>query len=261
MRFLQPLLLTAALVASSSAVAADPAVAVASNLTSPAREIAARFREETGIRVRLSFGSSGNFTSQVQQGAPFQLFISADAEHVEALRRDGFTQGEPVTLAFARIGAFVPSGSRLADAEDLGAVMRALQFGRFQRIAMASPEHAPFGKAAMQALTRGGVWALDRSRVVLGESVAQAVQFTLAGGVDVGFIPLSFALQPEVAPRGRFFLVPEHWHHPLEQRMALLKRAGPEARRFFAFLQSAPAREILERYGYRVAVVEAAEAG
>jgi molybdate transport system substrate-binding protein len=260
-RFLQPLLLTAALALPCAAGAADPAAAVASNLTRPLTEIAARFREDSGIRVRLTFGSSGNFTSQVRQGAPYSLFISADARHVEILRREGFTVGEPVTLAFARIGVFVPAGSPLHAAPGLKAVMHALQYGRFRRIAMANPEHAPFGAAAMQALVRGGVWALERDRVVYGESVAQAVQFTLAGGVDAGFIPLSFALQPNIASRGRFFLLPEDWHDPLEQRMTLLRNAGPEAQKFFRYLQSAAAREILEQHGYRVVAAVPAGAG
>jgi molybdate transport system substrate-binding protein len=234
----------------SVAAADSPAIAVAANLTKPMDRIVETFRGETGIVVRVSYGSSGNFVRQIRQHAPFELFVSANADYVRRLEADGLTEGDAFTLAFGRIGAFVPSESPLAGVADLSALMNELKNGEFRRIAIANPEFAPFGIAAQESLEHAGIWAIEKDRIVLGENVGQAVQFTLAGGVDAGFIPLSFALEPDIAARGRFFLIPHDWHAPLEQRAALLRGAGPEARRFLEYLRQDAARSVIEQYGY-----------
>jgi molybdate transport system substrate-binding protein len=244
------LLLLCSLLVPVAPAAEGPPIAVAANLTKPMDRIVARYRDETGIGIRVSYGSSGNFVRQIREHAPFQLFVSASAGYVEQLRGDGLTEGDAVTLAFGRIVAFIPGDSTLAGVADLGALMNALKNGQFRRIAMANPEFAPFGVAAQQALEHAGVWAIEKDRIVLGENVAQAVQFTLAGGVDAGFIPLSFALEPEIAARGRFLPIPGDWHRPLEQRMTLIKGAGEEARSFFDYLRQPAAQATVESYGY-----------
>ena len=244
------LLLLCGLLLHTAVAAEGPAIAVAANLTRPMEKIVERYEADTGVAMRASFGSSGNFVRQIRQHAPFELFISANADYVARLDTEGLTEGTPVTIALGRIGAFVPEGSALADHDDLDSLMKALANGGFRRIAMANPEFAPFGVAAQQALEHAGVWAIEKARIVLGENVAQAVQFTLAGGVDVGFIPWSFALEPEIAERGRFLLIPDDWHAPLEQRMSLIKGAGAGARRFFEFLQQPAALGIIENHGY-----------
>jgi molybdate transport system substrate-binding protein len=246
------LLLICAAFAQCVAAADGPPIAVAANLTKPMERIIEQYRADAGVGVRASFGSSGNFVRQIRQHAPFELFISANAGYVEQLAADGLTEGAPATIARGRIGAFVPADSTLAGETTLDGLMRALANGEYRRIAMANPEFAPFGVAAQEALRRAGVWAIEHGRVVLGENVAQAVQFTLAGGVDAGFIPWSFALEPEIAGRGSFFLIPEDWHAPLEQRMTLLRGAGAEARAFFDFLRQPAAQAIMEDYGYSV---------
>jgi molybdate transport system substrate-binding protein len=247
------LLLLCAALAQYVGAADEPAIAVAANLTRPMERIIEQYRTETGVAVRASFGSSGNFVRQIRQHAPFEVFVSANAGYVDLLAADGLTSGTAVTIARGRIGAFVPADSLLAGETTLDGVMKGLANGDYRRIAMANPEFAPFGVAAREALGRAGVWAIENGRVVLGENVAQAVQFTLAGGVDVGFIPWSFALEPDVAGRGRFFLIPEDWHAPLEQRATLLQRAGAEARHFLEFLQSPAAQAILEGQGHSIA--------
>jgi molybdate transport system substrate-binding protein len=234
----------------SVAAADSPAIAVAANLTKPMDRIVETFRGETGIVVRVSYGSSGNFVRQIRQHAPFELFVSANADYVRRLEADGLTEGDAFTLALGRIGAFVPSESPLAGVADLSALMNELKNGEFRRIAIANPEFAPFGIAAQESLEHAGIWAIEKDRIVLGENVGQAVQFTLAGGVDAGFIPLSFALEPDIAARGRFFLIPHDWHAPLEQRATLLRGAGPEARRFLEYLRQDAARSVIEQYGY-----------
>lgn len=242
--------LLACLICASAAAVESPPVAVAANLTRPMELIVARFRAATGNDVRVSFGSSGNLSRQLEQHAPFELFIAAGGDYVERLRAAGLTVGDAVDIAVGRIGVFIPTGSALSRHDDLDALMKSIASGDFRRIAMANPEFAPFGVAAREALEHAGVWAIERDRIVLGENVAQAVQFTLAGGVDAGFIPWSFALEADVAARGRFFLLPADWHAPLAQRMTLIRGAGPAARRFFEFLQQQESRSILERHGY-----------
>jgi len=162
------------------------------------------------------------------------------------------SKGILVIPAFAvgRTGVFIPAGSILSGAMDLEGFIRLLARGAYRRIAMANPEHAPFGVAAREALQSAGVWAVERDRVLLAENAAQAVQFTFSGSVDAGIIPYSFALLPEIRDKGRFFLFPADWHHPLEQIMVLLKNAGAEARSFADFLRTETARGILEESGY-----------
>jgi molybdate transport system substrate-binding protein len=250
MRFTLPFL-CAILVQSAAAAAADgPAIAAAANLTKPMGRIVEEFRSETGINMRVSYGSSGNLMRQIQQHAPFELFISAGGDYVDRLAAEGLAEGAAFTLAFGRIGALVPRDSPLADVTDLAGLMNKLKNGDFRRIAMANPEFAPFGVAAQQALEHAGVWAMEKDRIVLGENVGQAVQFTLAGGVDAGFIPLSFALETDIAARGRFLPIPAEWHAPLEQRSTLLRGAGPWARRFMEYLRQPAARAIIGNHGY-----------
>lgn len=229
-----------------------PVIAVAANLSHPLAEISNRFEAETGIRVRLSFGSSGNFTSQIRQGAPYELFLSADRKYVDALSADGLTSGEPFAFAVGRIGALIPEGSSLSGAADLRALINMMVNGNYRRIAMANPDLAPFGVAAEEALQSAGVWAVERDRVALAENAAQAVQFTFAGDVDIGIIPYSFALLPEVGGKGHFFLFPAEWHGPLLQWSLLLRNAGHGARRFHKYLGSSAARDILVKFGYTV---------
>ncbi|MBI1732676.1 MAG: molybdate ABC transporter substrate-binding protein [Gammaproteobacteria bacterium] len=232
--------------------AAEPVVAVAANLSKPVQALAANFTRDTGARMLLNFGSSGDLLRQIRQGAPFELYIAAVGDYTTRAQADGLTDGAPVVLALGNIGAFIPQGSSLEPAMDLAALGRLLSAGNYRRIAMANPEVAPFGTAAQQALRRMGVWAVEKDRLVLGENMAQTVQFTLAGGVDVGFIAQSYALLPEVSDHGRFLPVPADWHIPLAQTMVLLRGAGDEARSFFRYLQSSAARELLSRSGYTI---------
>ena len=247
MRF--PVLLAIAC-CSCLATAAEPVVAVAANLSKPMASLAANFARESGTQVRLTIGSSGDLLRQIQQGAPYEIYIAAATSYTKRAQEENLTDGEPVVLAVANMGAFIPGGSSLEAATDLAELGRMLAAGKYKRIAMANPEVAPFGVAAQQALEKMGVWTLEQDRLVLGENVAQTVQFTLAGGVDVGFIPQSYALLPEVAARGRFLPVPPGWHDPLTQTMVLLRGAGTEARAFFVFLQSPATRDFLLHSGY-----------
>lgn len=227
-----------------------PTVAAASDLKFALEEIAAAFTAASGKSVKLAFGSSGNFARQIRQGAPFEMFLSADESFVASLNREGFARDEGELYAVGRIVFFVPAGSALEPDPTLAALKTALDRGRVRRFAIANPEHAPYGRAAREALEATGLWASIEKRLVLGENVSQAAQFATSGGADGGIFAYSLALSPAVGRLGRYVLIPESMHQPLRQRMVLLKGAGKTAEAFFAFVKGAEARRIFDRYGF-----------
>ncbi len=227
-----------------------PVVAAASDLKFALEDISASFQRETGRELKLAFGSSGNFARQISQAAPFQLFLSADESYVEALADQGRTVDRGTTYAIGRIVLFAPKGSPLKVDPALVDLKAALADGRVRRFAIANPEHAPYGRAAEQALRARGLWDAIRPLLVLGENVSQAAQFATSGSAQGGIFAYSLALTPSVGGRGSFVLLPSDSHAPLRQRMVLLKDAGDTARRFYAYLQEKPARAIFRRYGF-----------
>jgi molybdate transport system substrate-binding protein len=236
--------------APSVGAAPPPSVAAAADLQFALIELAAAFRRDTGDDVRLSFGSSGNFAQQIANGAPFELFLSADEAYVERLAAGGFTRDRGTLYAVGRIALFVPSGSPLKPDASLTDLKAAINDGRLRRFAIANPEHAPYGRAAREALQAAGAWPAIEPLLVLGENASQATQFAAAGNAQGGIVPQSLALVPEVARRGTAVLLTERWHAPLRQRMVLLKGAGPVAVAFYQYLQTKGARQTLARYGF-----------
>jgi molybdate transport system substrate-binding protein len=227
-----------------------PIVAAASDLQFVLADIAQAFTADTGEQVRLTFGSSGNFSRQIRQGAPFQLYLSADEEYVLGLARDGFTRDQGALYAVGRIVLMVPHGSPLQADSSLDDLEQALADGRVRRFAIANPDHAPYGHRAEKALRHRGLWAAIEPRLVLGENVSQAAQFATSANAEGGIIAYSLALAPSVAALGTYALIPDAWHEPLYQRMVLLEGAGPVAEAFYAYLQQPAARSILARYGF-----------
>ncbi len=242
----------------SPAQAGVPTVAAASDLQFALAEAARRFEADTGESLRLNFGSSGNFRRQIAQGAPFELYLSADEAYVHALHAEGHTEDAGVVYAIGRLAWLQRAGRNdLPSSEDpLAAVREAREVhargeGR-PRIALANPDHAPYGVAARQALEHAGLWSQTASLRILGENVSQATQFALSDDARGGLVAWSLALAPELAERSEFVLIPEAWHEPLVQRMALVKGAGDTARAFYHWLQQDEAREILADYGFRL---------
>jgi molybdate transport system substrate-binding protein len=229
---------------------ATPLVAAASDLQFALAEIADAFTRETGERVELTFGSSGVFARQIQDGAPFALFLSADEAFVDQLARAGRTRDAGMLYAIGRIVLFAPPGSPIVPSEGMDGLARAMAGGQVKRFAIANPEHAPYGRAAEQALRAAGLWDEVRPRLVLGENVSQAAQFATSGNAAGGIIAYSLALAPAMQGRGTFHLIPDADHEPLKQRMALLRRAGPVAERFYDYLQAPAARNTLSRHGF-----------
>lgn len=243
------LLVTAA---AMPAVAGErPIVAAASSLQFALPEVAARFEADTGRSVRLNFGSSGNFRRQIAQGAPFELYLSADEAYVEALEREGHTVGAGTLYAIGRIVVIAPAGDPAGIVDgSLTALGEALDAGTIQRFAIANPEHAPYGVAARQALESAGLWGDIRPRLVQGENISQTARFALSGEVGGGIIAYSLARAPTIEGRAEFALIDADDHAPLRQRMALIAGAGETARAFHDYLQGEVAREILARYGF-----------
>jgi molybdate transport system substrate-binding protein len=227
-----------------------PVIAAAADLKFALEEIARTFAAETGLVVAPTFGSSGNFARQIRQGAPFQMFLSADETYVLDLARDSFARNEGTLYAVGRIALIVPHASPLAADGTLDDLAKALTEGRVTRFAIANPEHAPYGRRAEEALRHRGLWDAIAPRLVFGENVSQAAQFATSANAEGGIIAYSLALSPQVSSRGRFALIPAEWHSPLNQRMVLLKTAGSVAERFYRYVQEPQARAILARYGF-----------
>lgn len=225
-------------------------VAAASDLQFALADIAAAFKASTGREVRLSFGSSGNFRRQIADGAPFDVFLSADASYADALVAEHRTAGDAVAYAVGRLALFVPNGSAIAPDAQLQGVAAALRDGRLGKFAIANPEHAPYGRAAREVLMRRGLWRAIEPHLVLGENVSQAAQFAVNGGAQAGIVAYSLLRAPGMQERGRAVILPSTDHAPLVQKMVLLASAGDTARAFFAFVQGAAARAIFDRYGF-----------
>lgn len=225
-------------------------VAAASDLKFALEAVARDFERQTGHRLRLVFGSSGQFFTQIGQGAPFHLFMSADEDFVFRLADAGRTLGRGQRYGIGRIGLFVPHGSPLRADGQLKDLAAALVDGRLQRLAIANPAHAPYGARAREALAHAGLWPAIEPRLVMGENISQAAQFASTGAAQGGLIAWSLALAPPLAALGRFELIPAHFHQPLVQRMVLLKGAPPAAVAFEAFLAQPPAQQVMARYGF-----------
>lgn len=235
---------------SHSGMAGEARIAAASSLTHALRDIAAQFEQETGDRIKLSFGSSGNLTRQIQQGAPFELFFSADPSYIARLTGMGLTQGDAKEYAKGRLVLY-----RYQDQENRTALsLQQLQqepehLDGVKRFAMANVDHAPYGKIARQALEKANLWAAVEARLVIGENAAQTTQFAMTGAVDMALIPYSMAINRKVSARGSYQLVDASFYTPLSQQMVLTKRAGVVAEAFYAYVVSDPAQKIFARYG------------
>jgi molybdate transport system substrate-binding protein len=229
-----------------------PAIAAAANLNFALTEIADQFARDRGTRVDVVFGASGTLTRQIQDGAPFEMFLAADEEFPNLLAAAGLTRDAGAVYAVGRLVIFAPMGSPLQVDAQLAGLARLVKAGSNGRFAIANPETAPYGKAAEAVLRKQGLWDAIRGQLVLGDTIAQAAQFATTGNAVGGLIAYSLVLAPSFANRGTYAVISEADHPPLRQRMVLLKRAGPTAAQFYAYLQGDAARAILRKYGYGV---------
>ena len=232
--------------------AQPPQFAVASSLQFVLPEIVTAFQRQTGFKVRITYGSSGNFRRQIVQGAPFELYLSADESYVAALLEQGRTVDSGRIYALGRVAAIVPKNSDIKLTRDLSAIGSAIENGDLQHFAIANPEHAPYGRAARETLESIGLWKAIQPYLVKGENASQATQFAVSGSSQGGIVPYALAISPAIVSSSEVMLIPQSRHQPIRQRMVLLKGAGEIARQFYDFVGSPDSRAILVRYGYEI---------
>jgi molybdate transport system substrate-binding protein len=224
-------------------------VAAAADLKFALDELSAQYERQTGRKIGVSYGSSGNFFAQIQNGAPFDLLLSADIEYPRKLEAAGLA--EPGTLyeyAIGRIVIWMPADARV-DLAKLG--WKALLEPGVGKIAIANPEHAPYGRAAIAALRNAGIYEQVRAKLVYGENIAQAAQFVSSRNAQAGILALSLAISPPMKD-GKRWEIPANMHEPIAQGAIILKGAKDQqgARGFLAFLKSGAGRKILDSYGF-----------
>lgn len=239
-------------IAKPKGYATEPTVAAAADLRFALDEIAALFKKETGLSVKVTYGSSGTFATQIRNGAPFQMFMSADEDYVRRLQSEGYTRDAGSLYAVGRIALIAPVRSKLPVDPELKGLATLLNSGEIKRFAIANPEHAPYGRRAVEALHKSGLWDRIRPKLVLGENAAQAAQFATSGSADGGIVALSLAKSLQMERICRFAVIPAAWHTPLNQRMVLLKKANATAHSFYRYLQAPAARSIMRRYGFEL---------
>lgn len=232
--------------------AGEITIAAASDLNFAFKQIVAEFEKKTGHIVKLSLGSSGNFYAQLSNGAPFDLFFSADMSYPRKLVEAGLADAATLYMyGVGRIVVWVPKGSPI-DVAPLG--LKALQHPAVKKIAIANPKHAPYGRAAIAAMEHFKVYDSVKDKLVLGENIAQTAQFVQTGGADIGIIALSLALAPVLKETGTFWDVPLAAHQRLEQGAVVLSKAkDPKtARVFLDYVRGPEGRGVFARYGFLI---------
>jgi molybdate transport system substrate-binding protein len=227
------------------------AVAAASDLQVVFPELISRFERDTGVKVTASFGSSGNFFAQIQNGAPFDVFFSADIDHPRQLVASGHAEADSLyRYATGRIVLWTRKDAGI----DVRRGLKVLQDARVRRIAIANPRHAPYGRAAVAALRHEAVYDAVQGKLVMGENIAQAAQLVDSGNADVGIIALSLALGPALGASGTYFEIPATAHPPIEQAAVVLtvSRSRETARELVAYLKRPAIGQLLQRFGFAV---------
>ncbi len=222
-------------------------IAAAADLKFAMDEVVAAFKTANPTdEVTVVYGSSGKFNTQIQQGAPYDLYFSADIAFPRELEKKGLTASAITPYALGRIVLW----SANTDAKAL--TLDSLTDPKITRIAIANPKHAPYGRRAEEALRATGVWDKVEPKLVYGENIAHTAQFVQTGNAQVGIIALSLAVSPELAKQGGYGLIPDTLHEPLEQGFVITKRAqdNKAAHRFAAYMNSAPAQTVMTRYGF-----------
>ena len=225
-------------------------VAAAADLSAALQEIGDRYEKKSGVQLKLSFGASGALTQQIQNGAPFDLFFSADMDYPRQLIASGAAdQASLYEYAVGKLVLWVPADSPL-DLDHNG--INVLLDPSVKKIAVANPQHAPYGRAAVAALKHAGVYDRVADRLVLGENVAQAAQFVESGNAQAGFVALAHAVAPAMRGKGKYWEVPADFYPPLAQGVVVLSHSQhkKEAAEFLEYIKSKDAAELLRKYGF-----------
>lgn len=231
--------------------AQEISVAAAADLQFAMQDVAARFQKETGKSVHLTYGSSGNFFQQLQNGAPFDMFFSANLDYAKRLQGAGLTEpGSYYQYATGKIVIWVRNDSKL----DLSSGMQVLLNPLITKIAVANPLHAPYGQAAVAAMRQENIYEKVKGKLVLGENISQTASFAISGSADVGIVALSLALSPNMKDKGRYIEVPADDYPPIAQACVILSSSKKKetARQFLSFIKTPAIADVLRSYGFAV---------
>jgi molybdate transport system substrate-binding protein len=237
------------LLPSLNSAAQEITIAAASDLQFALQDVTNRFEKETGTRVKLVFGSSGNLFTQIQNGAPFDLFFSADIDYPQQLDAAGLAEpGALYEYATGKLVLWTPKDSAL----DLGRGLPLLRDPKVRKIAIANPAHAPYGRAAVAALRHEGIYDEVADRLILGENISQAASFVVSGSADVGIVALSLALAPSLKAKGKYAELPANEYPPIRQAAVILNSSKQKrlAEQFLAYVKSGTVVELMKKYGF-----------
>jgi molybdate transport system substrate-binding protein len=227
-------------------------VAAAADLSAVLQEVATNYEKRTGVAVKLSFGASGALTQQIQNGAPFDVFFSADMDYPRQLITGGQADGATLyRYAVGKLVLWVPKNSPL-DVEHRG--MDVLLDPSVKKISIANPQHAPYGRAAVAALKHYGLYEKVTGQLVLGENISQAAQFVESGNAQVGFVALAHAIAPSMQGKGKYWMVPTEAYPPLDQGAVLISRSShkQDAASFLEYIKTTEVSALLKRYGFSI---------
>lgn len=241
--------LFALMLAAAGAAADEAQIAVAANFATPAKRLAEQFAQRTGHKLVISIGSTGKFYAQIKNGAPFEVFLSADAATPRRMEDEKLAvKGSRFTYAVGKLVLWSPTVGAVDDKGDV------LRRAKFRRLAIANPKLAPYGTAALETMEKLGVWTALQGKLIQGENIAQTFQFVYSRNADLGFVALSQVQEAGKPIAGSYWLVPASLYTPILQDAALLARGdgNAAARQFLAYLRSPPAREVIRAYGYEL---------
>jgi molybdate transport system substrate-binding protein len=232
--------------------ASELTIAAAADLSSALKDIGDTFEKNTGIHLRLSFGASGALTQQIENGAPFDLFFSADMGYPQQLIKDN--QAESSSLyeyAVGKLVLWVPLDSPL-DVERKG--IQVLLDPSVKKISIANPQHAPYGRAAVEALKHADLYDRLSNRFVIGENISQAAQFVESGNTQAGFVALAHAAAPSMQGKGKYWIVPVDYYSELAQGVVIVSHSShkKEAEQFLQYFKTKPVSEALQKYGFTI---------
>jgi molybdate transport system substrate-binding protein len=225
-----------------------PTIAVAANMKDAFSDIAVAFKPDGKSDLKVVYGSSGNFATQIINGAPFSLFIAADEQFPLELSKKGKTIDDGAIYAIGKLAIITKSSSGITLSDSKADIAKAIT--KANKVAIAKPEIAPYGRAAVQYLKAEGLWDLAKDKLVYADNIGAATSYVVSGAADMGFTAYSLVKSPEMLKQTRFSLVDTKLYDPIKQRMVLIKGAPPEAVDLYRFIQGPQAKAILQRHGY-----------
>jgi molybdate transport system substrate-binding protein len=225
-----------------------PAIAVAANMKDAFAEIVTAFKVPGKPATKVVYGSSGNFTAQIMNGAPFSLLIAADEQFPLELYKNGKTVDEGAVYAIGKLALLTKTSSGIQLREGREEIAKAIS--KANKIAIAKPELAPYGRAAVQYLKAEGLWDIAKNKLVYADNIGLATTYVVSGAADIGFTAVSLAKSPEVVKETSFLLINPGPYEPIKQRMVLIKGAPQEVFDLYRFMQGSQAKAILQKYGY-----------